>query len=127
MNMRPMFRPEVPLSLTLEKNCRVLGSSHTILLSCSWCCFMASKEMPCSASLKPTISAMSSSGRKPLGITQNCHAVAHGPLQGHVIPAQAAVEHSFQRVVGAPVPFPQMWPQETAAQHGRQTQRHHAR
>ena len=74
MNMRPLFcAPPPPLN---ELTAATLGSARTIAAARSCSCTISGKLVSSAASVLAWIWPMSSSGKKPLGMATNSHAVA---------------------------------------------------
>ena len=78
MKIRPLLPPltEGPPAPMADMNAATLVLAATIFAACCWCAFIASKEIPCAPSVMQKIWLVSSSGKKPLGITTNKAAVA---------------------------------------------------
>ena len=65
-----------PRDPTLEKNASTFGSWRTMALRTFWCSTMLLNEIPSAASVKEKTCALSSLGRKPIGMIRNSATVA---------------------------------------------------
>ena len=142
MTRRPWFEPVVPPPPPSDDmKPSTFGSLATIAATCRWRRRMASNEVPSIVSVVPVIWSMSSLGMNLLGRDHEQHggadqdrdrehqrdaAVVHHPQQAPAVGAEPALEHALRRAIEPPA-VAVLDPEEAAAHHRRQRQRHEAR